>query len=226
MSDTITTSRRPWPIWMRIPCPSWCISVHSDGDALDDRQCFGGYRNIARSLAEPIEVVVPGGTRQQMDDLRVGLEAEFRELVPHLLVGYGSGLMDDPDSAYYSLTLTEAADLAGIIQDLVRAARQDAPAGAFAERHVDLSLEETLTAQDEWFLDAVHVSVEQGTPENGPKVLLYLGDGRGVEFTPGEAEEYAAALLDLVAEGASLDISALRIEAKDVLRARSVARHG
>lgn len=118
MSDTYP---KPVAIWQVGPCPSWCEFSHSDGDEPDDRQCFSTYKTVSRSLIAAIEVVYPA--RVQLDELRVALEQEHREAVPHIAFSYGSGLLHDDTSDGYHLTLEEGSALAEVIFALVAEAR-------------------------------------------------------------------------------------------------------
>ncbi|MCW2919150.1 MAG: hypothetical protein JWN52_7218 [Actinomycetia bacterium] len=235
-------SAKKMPIWKLHPCASWCVSKHADGDAPADRQCRGRCHIIGRTLADAVEVIGAETSVWELEELRVGLESDFRELIPHVTVSYG---FDDPDSGEYKLAFEEAEQLASIIIGLIADARlsgnstggkaavwqraacpswctsahsdADGPGArscVSAERHVDLSLEESLHAQDEWFSESVHASIERDAREIEARVLLYLGTGSGVELTLGEAEVYATTLLRLA--GGSLDVRAMYVEPKIV----------
>jgi hypothetical protein len=140
------TSEKRAPIWQRTPCPPWCGGGHLDSDHRTEREHFGGYHTIALSHAQALQVGTTDDPRWILDEVRVSLVQGYREAMPWLSMGFGSGMKDDYDTGEIDATLDEGEELAALIFGLIAAARpydgdvrrlgtpveQDAPARPWA----------------------------------------------------------------------------------------------
>lgn len=102
------------PFWMTVPCPAWCVSGHSDDDAVDDRLHWASWRgevwlSLEDETNEEFAFRHKHRTAFTPPFLRVDLLQRWREARPRLWVGWR-----DTNRGYH-LSPTEARELAAAL---------------------------------------------------------------------------------------------------------------